>query len=122
MRRQAALIGVIFFIFVFLAPVRGAEYKYHSGGGRDPFIPLVTGEAKVSLGLRAVEDIGDVRLEGIIFDPNGESIAVLNDEILKEGDKAYNVEVLKIDRNSVIIKIHDKTRTINLIKEGGEKI
>ncbi|MBU4375891.1 MAG: hypothetical protein KKD29_00250 [Candidatus Omnitrophica bacterium] len=121
MRKQAALTSAIFFIFLFLVPAEGQVYKYYSKGKRDPFIPLVTGEVRTSLGLQAVEDIDDVRLEGVIFDPNGKSIVVLNDEILKEGDKMYNVEVLKITKDSVTIKVHDRMHTISLVEEGGKE-
>jgi hypothetical protein len=84
-------------------------------------MPLVTGEIRTSLGLQAVEGIDDIRFEGIVFDPSGKSIVVLNDEILKEGDKMYNVEVLKIGKNSVTIKIHERQHTIRLVEEGGEE-
>ncbi|MFH0839948.1 MAG: hypothetical protein V1883_02900 [Candidatus Omnitrophota bacterium] len=119
MRKQIALTSAIFFIFLFLVPAEGQVYEYYSKGKRDPFIPLVTGEVRTGLGLEAVEDIDDVRLEGIIFDPNGKSIVVLNDEILKEGDKMYNVEVLEINKNSVTINVHDRMHTISLVEEGG---
>lgn len=119
MRRHIFLGWIMALTFIFLAPAQGQEYKYYSKGKRDPFIPLVTGEAKAGLGLQAVEDIDDVRVEGVIFDPNGKSIVVLNDEILKEGDKMYNVEVLRINRNSVTIKIHDRAHSISLVEEGG---
>lgn len=121
MRRWTALMSAIFFTFLLLAltPAQGQMYKYCSKGKRDPFIPLITGEVRTSLGLAAVEDIDDVRLEGIIFDPNGKSIAVLNDEILMKGDKMYNVEVLEINKSSVTVKVHNRTRTISLVEEGG---
>ena len=99
-----------------------AEYKYYTKGRRDPFIPLVTGEVRPSLGLESVETIDDIKFEGIIFDPSGKSIAVLNNEIVKEGDKAYNVEVVKIYRDAITIKIYDRIHTINLIEEGGETV
>ena len=121
MKQHIFLAGAILFIFILLAPAHGQEYKYYSKGKRDPFVPLITGEIRTSLGLQAVEDIDDVRMEGVIFDPDGKSIVVLNDEILKEGDKMYNVEILRIDRNAVAIKVHDRVHTISLVEEGGEE-
>jgi len=100
----------------------GEEYKYDSKGRRDPFIPLVTGNIRTSLGLQSVETAEDINLEGIIFDPNGKSIAVLNGEIVKEGDKLYNIEIVKIYSSSIVLKIYDKPHKINLIKEGGETV
>lgn len=122
-RLSAAFILFLLVSFIALEPrISGAEYKYQSRGKRDPFIPLVTGEVKRTLGLESVETIDDVIFEGIIFDPSGESMAVLNSEILKEGDKISNIEVTKISNNSVTLKIYDKSYTINLIEEGGETV
>jgi hypothetical protein len=98
----------------------GDEYEYFSRGKRDPFIPLVTSEIRSSLGLNTVESIEDIELEGIIFDPTGSSLAVLNGEIVKEGDKMENVEIVKIYANGVTVKLYEKIHTISLIEEGGE--
>lgn len=105
----------------FLIGAHGEEYKYLSKGKRDPFVPLATGEVRTNLGLQSVETIDDVKFEGVIFDPSGKSMVVLNDEVLKEGDKKYNVEVIRINNKSVTIKINDKEYTIKIIEEGGEK-
>lgn len=97
------------------------EYKYEAGERRDPFIPLIMSQQRISLGLEAVETVDDVKFEGVIFDPSGSSIAVLNGEIVKEGEKIHNVEIVKIYDNSITVKIYDKVHTIGLIKEGGEQ-
>ena len=100
-----------------------AEYKYYSKGKRDPFIPLVSGKMKIaSLGLESVETIDDVKLEGIMFDPQGESIAVLNGEVVKEGERAVNIEIVEIRDMSVTLKIYNRLYTVNLIEEGGETV
>lgn len=106
----------------FLIGAHGEEHKYSSKGKRDPFVPLATGEVKANLGLQSVETIDDLKFEGVIFDPSGKSMAVLNDEVLKEGDKKYNVEVIRINDTSITIKINDREYTIKIIEEGGEKI
>lgn len=116
------IILVVLVAGAFLNGAGGEEYKYLSKGKRDPFVPLATGEVKTNLGIQSVETIDDVKFEGVIYDPSGKSIVVLNDEALKEGDKKYNVEVIRIDNKSVTIKINDKEYTIKIIEEGGEKI
>lgn len=115
------MLSAAFLIILFLTPADGRDYKYFSKGKRDPFMPLVTGEMRTSLGLEAVEDIDDIRCEGVIFDPGAKSMVVLNDEVLKEGDKVNNVEVIKIGKDLVIIKIREKEHTIKLTEEGGEE-
>jgi hypothetical protein len=107
-------------MFLMQGRLTGAEYTYYSEGKRDPFVPLVTGEVITSLGIQSVETIEDVKLEGIVFDPSGESIAVLNGEIVREGEKAYNVEIVKIYNNAVTLKVYNDTHTIDLIEKGGE--
>ena len=111
-------------IFVIFTPQKlfADEYIYSSKGKRDPFIPLIISKTRTSLGLQAVETIEDVKFEGVIFDPSGGSIAVLNNVIVKEGEKAYNVEVVKIYENAITIKVYNKSYTINLIEKGGETV
>ena len=76
-------------------------------------MPLITGGARASLGLQSVETIEDIKFEGIIFDPSGTSIALLNNELVKEGDVVYNVEVVRISEEGITIKIYDKIYRIN---------
>lgn len=124
MERRLILTSAMLTIFsagMFLVMVHGEEYKYFSKGKRDPFIPLATGEVRANLGLQAVETIDDVKFEGIIFDPSGKSMVVLNDEVLREGEKKYNVEVIRIDNKAVTIKVNEKVHTISLVEEGGGK-
>ena len=96
------------------------KYMYYSKGKRDPFISLITSMARISLGLQVVETVEDIKLEGVIFDPFGKSMAVLNGEVVKEGDKIHNVEIVKIYNDAISIKIYDQPHTINLAKEGGK--
>lgn len=116
--------GVFLFIFIIFSECQlsGAEYKYNSKGRRDPFIPLITGQSAMSLGLESVVAVEDIEFEGVILDPSGKSMAVLNGEIVKEGDKAYNVELVKISGNAIIIKLYNNIYTIHLTEEGGETI
>ena len=125
--RLSRSFGIFLFSLVFVIfsspPLFGEGYEYYSKGKRDPFVPLITGTViKYSLGLQAIETIEDIILEGIILDPHGESIAVLNGEIVKEGDRAYNIEIVKIYYNAVTIKLNEKVHTINLVEEGGETV
>lgn len=122
--------SVIFIVVIFMSisiiftqyQLSAFEYKYESGDKRDPFIPLIISQRRVALGLEAVETIEDVKFEGVIFDPVGKSMAVLNGEIVKEGDKAHNVEIVKIYEGAITLRIYEKVHTINLIEEGGEAV
>ena len=47
---------------------------------------------------------------------------MLNGEIVKEGDRTYNVEIVKISDNTITLKIHDIPYTISLVEEGSEAV
>ena len=121
---------IIFLLVAFLVSpffaqeLSAGQYQYSSKDRRDPFIPLVArGEAQSSVeGLMTVESIEDIKLEGIIYDPSGRSIAVLNGELVKEGQRIHNVEILKIYDKAIRLKLFGTAHTIRLIQEGGEEI
>lgn len=118
------IIGLLLVSLIFIQQkLFGAEeYRYDSKGKRDPFIPLITSEVSTAIGLQSVETIDDIKFEGVIFDPSGKSVAVLNGEIVKEGDKVSNIEIVKIYSNAITLKIYDKSYTIDLIEKGGETV
>lgn len=124
MKRISVVFIAVFFLVLILTifiqeRLFGLEYKYESKDRRDPFIPLIISQRRISLGLEAVETIDDIRFEGVIFDPAGSSVAVVNGEIVREGEKIHNVEIVKIYDNAIKLKIYDKAHTIGLIEEGG---
>ncbi len=80
--------------FVFAAE----QEIYDAHGKRDPFVPLVTTSMKSSSsGLLGVENIDELSIEGVVYDPGHGSIVVVNGAILKEGEELGNVKVLKIN-------------------------
>jgi hypothetical protein len=48
------------------------------------------------------EGLAGLSLEGIIYDKNGVSYAIVNGEILKIGDNVGDYQILKIENNKVI--------------------
>ena len=77
------------------------QFKYDSHGKRDPFIPLVTSDGRL-INLETIEKKGDLKLEGIIYDENGLSYAIVNGMVAKIGDKIEDNQVLKIQKNKII--------------------
>ena len=70
---------------------------YDAHGKRDPFVPLVTTIMKsAASGLLGVENIDELSIEGVVFDPTHGSIIIVNGAILKEGETLGNVKVLEI--------------------------
>ncbi|MBL7070659.1 MAG: hypothetical protein ISS26_00595 [Candidatus Omnitrophica bacterium] len=124
MRGRFPVLFIIFFITASLPagntqPSGEEVFVYKIGDRRDPFMPLVTGQKRLSLGIDGIESVEDVKFEGVIFDPYGNSVAVLNSEIVGEGDKINNVEIIKIMEKAITLKIHGETHTIDLEVEGG---
>jgi len=99
----------------------GADYKYESHGKRDPFVPLVGIDAPAASRLEDVTSIADVKLEGIASAPGGKIAAILNGEIVKEGDRFGDIEVGKITNRAVTIVMGGKNYDKELAEEGGLK-
>jgi len=93
-------------------------FKYDSGGKRDPFISLVGKEkAAAAAGLDGITAIQDIALEGIALDASGKYIAILNGEIVREGESFGILRVRKISRQSVEISL-DTTNYVLELQQG----
>jgi len=80
--------------------------KYEGQDTRDPFVPLVGGAGGIKQGLYGVEDIDDITLEGVVYDPDSGSVVIANGMVLKEGAEVEQVKVLKIRESGVEFEIH----------------
>ena len=95
------------------------EFNYQDKGNRDPFMSLVTPDGRILPGARTVSETSDVELEGIIWDPTGKSIAIINGKLVKEQERLMDMQVLKIEKTSIILQKGGKVMVINLKKGGG---
>jgi len=91
-----------------------SSFKYGATGTRDPFMPLVTKDGKIVSGYAATKSIEDIRLEGIVYDSEGGSIAIINGEVLKEDDMIGNIKVIKIESDKVSLLFNQKEYVVNL--------
>lgn len=64
--------------------------------------------------LSAAYGASDVEVTGIVLEKNGESVAIVNGEMVKVGDKVGDIEVMAIDSESVTVKQDGKTWIKNL--------
>ncbi|MCX5677759.1 MAG: hypothetical protein NTY76_01465 [Candidatus Omnitrophica bacterium] len=106
---------------IFILPCAGDDYKYDSHGKRDPFVPLVSIDRPAVSRLEDVTSVADVKLEGVASTPRGKIAAILNGEIVKEGDKFGDIEIKKITKKTVTIIMGGKNYNIDLAEEGGTK-
>ena len=111
----------IFFTFYFLLfgfsftyAQEDLVFKYEPGANRDPFIPLVTKDGKLTVVYGTLNSINDVILEGILYDVTGESVVIMNDMVLKEGSMVGSIEVKKIGKDNVILSFKGKDHTFKL--------
>lgn len=95
-------------------------FIYDSKGKRDPFIPLITDKVRFGVGMTGIETIDDITLEGIVWDPAGDSFAIINGVIMREHEQVNNVRITKIASNAISILIDEKEFTIDLVEEEEE--
>ncbi|OGX41266.1 MAG: hypothetical protein A3C53_00950 [Omnitrophica WOR_2 bacterium RIFCSPHIGHO2_02_FULL_68_15] len=92
-------------------------WAYDAKGRRDPFVPVVT-----MAGTRREPPPTDVAagprgapvLEGIVHDPNGRSLAVINGTVWQAGEMRDDVEVMAIGPSSVVIRRRGAQETLQL--------
>lgn len=92
-------------------------FKYDSEGQRDPFVPLVSKGGMYVSDAYGISSIKDVRLEGIVWDEPGGSIAIINGEIVKEGQEIGVLKVLKIERDAVVFDADGEVVKVELVNE-----
>ena len=95
---------------------KGQVVTYDSLGYRDPMMPLVT-----TSGL--IRDFGpastssDSHLEGIVYDEDDNSLAIIDGEIVTVGDVVGGMRILEIQKDGVIIQKDGQLREIKLEEE-----
>ncbi len=106
MRRILHSLIVILLILCFF-PFSSA-FSYSSGDRRDPFVPLVGGpEAQFEGGVLGIRGPADVSFDGVLSSVHGGFMAVINGEILEEGEKVGVVKVISVTSNELKLEINE---------------
>ena len=79
------------------------SFLYDSKGRRDPFVPLVREGRLVAAGPGAQVEPSKPVLYGILWDPGGHSIALVNDAEVRVGDRIGDYEVREIRLDAVVL-------------------
>jgi len=115
---------VIWFgVFLSLVPAvhceASLEAGYDSAGRRDPFVPLigVSPRDTARRGVWSVLSVDDVLLQGIVINPDGSRSAVINGEVIKEGEIIDQVLIKSVGENDVIIEINGRMHELKLYEE-----
>ena len=80
-----------------------SPFVYDAKGHRDPFVPLVRDGKLVNMPKGASLDASKPVLYGILWDPQGPSMAMLNDAEVRVGDTIGIYEVLEIRKDAVVL-------------------
>ncbi len=92
------------------------EIVYDDKGRRDPFVSLVTPDGRL-LNLEPAGAGTKVALEGIIYDKNGQSYAIINGEVVGVGDYILGYSVVNINKDMVILMKNNEYMEYKLQKE-----
>ena len=108
MRRAAALWCVVIALGALPASAavepaaQPAGFRYNGKGRRDPFSPLVRDGRIVAVTGSGRESSQPV-LYGVLWDPDGNSIALIDDGEARVGDAIGDYKVLEIRTDSVVL-------------------
>lgn len=107
--------GAIAALLVSFSPAFGFEYE--AKGRRDPFIPLVTSDGRLLKLDMPSDEKANLAVEGIIYDKEGLSYAVVGGLVVKVGDSIGDYRVLKIEPEKVLFIKDGTVEEVSLKKE-----
>lgn len=114
MKQGRALTGFFFIFCIISSSVLADNVRYVRGERRDPFIPLIGPEGIIDA---RQFDTSDMIIEGIIHDPHGESLVLINGEFYKEGDAVKGATVVTIFKDRVILGQSDEQKIVWIREE-----
>lgn len=89
-------------------PAQQKGFRYNAGGRRDPFMPLILNNRLVGAGAGGgSRDLSQPVLRGILWDPSGRSIALIDELEAKVGDTVRGYRVAAIRRDEVVLESED---------------
>ena len=85
-------------------PAQKSPFRYGAAGRRDPFVPLILNNRLLGAGDRHSGDSSKPVLRGILWDPRGQSIALIDDLEAKVGDAVREYHVRSITKDEVVLE------------------
>jgi hypothetical protein len=98
------------------SPSKNKETLYNGQGKRDPFIPLITPSGYL-VNLETDKN-ASLHLEGIMFDPKGDSIAIINGELVRAGESIGDAVCVSIEPTKITVLQNNQKIDIELRREG----
>jgi hypothetical protein len=113
LRNKLIQLSVLAMLLVLVTSAFAAsEVGYDRGSRRDPFMPL-----KAEVFAPASNVSTSVKLEGIIYDPGGQSMAMLNGKAYQMGEAVGDAKVVKISKDHVVISEGGEDKTLWIREE-----
>jgi hypothetical protein len=91
-------------------------FQYTAQDRRNPFHPLVASDGRM-LQLDRQPDLAAFSLQGIIYDAEGYSYALVNGEVVKVGDIIGGYQIWKIEEKKIILRKDGQKSEIKLEQE-----
>ena len=85
-------------------------FQYDPAGKRDPFIPLTLNIQPES----DTQSLGKLVLHGILWDPAGHSIALIDDLEVKTGDTVGGYRVSAIRKDAVVLEANGQSVVLEI--------
>jgi len=108
--RYIAIILILIWVLLLsenFSVAKESVFVYDSKNKRDPFISLI-GKNVTLTDVELLASIADVRIEGVILEPNKPSSALINGQILREGEFLGGFKLTKVTKYYVIMKKDEK--------------
>ena len=120
MSKNKTYLLVLIFLGAFCFALAQEDYIYQSKGKRNPFIPLVDKSGRLMKLEKEVEKgQSGLSIDGIIYDKQGVSYALVNGRVVGTGDYVGELRVLKIQDDKVAFLKDDQIKEVS-INKGGE--
>lgn len=101
-------ICIIWLFLAIIFPVIATEFvfgetapNYERAKKRNPFIPIVTNDGQL-INIQEEGENAQLNLEGIIYDKDGQSMAIINGQILRKNDNIGDAKIVEIRKDSVV--------------------
>ena len=89
---------------------------YEKGNKKNPFIPIITNDGQL-LNIEDEDKEVSFVLEGIIYDKDGNSMAIINGQILGKNDTILDIKIVEVRKDSVVYVKDGEIFILNAKKE-----
>lgn len=84
------------------------DFVYEAQDRRDPFVPLISGDGRLLSFNKETQQ--ELEVNGIIYDKQGASYAIVNSTVVRAGESIGEYKVLKIEEGKVVFEKNGQDR------------